>query len=196
MGWLFPRLLAASLCALLAGAAGWLIGASWNWPVVGALTGAMVGAFGYSLIDAMRGQRFMNWLRQHQGDPAPRDAGFWGEVGYRVERSMRGLERQVDTEQTRLEQFLSAIEVSPNGVMLLDVNDQIEWCNSVAADQFGLNPRRDRMQPVTNLVREPAFVAYMQAGSFDDPVVFPGPGLRGTVSVVVRSSATVDCAPR
>lgn len=186
MDWLFPRLLAALLSVLLAASFGGLVGQWWNAPTVGVVIGSLAGALAYTSVDVMRAQRFIRWLQQRHMEPAPREVGFWGEVGQRVERSLRGLEKQIDFEQTRLDQFLSAIEVSPNGVMLLDVNDQIEWCNSVAADQFGLNPHRDRMQPVTNLVREPAFVAYMQAGSFDDPVVFPGPGLRGTVSVVVR----------
>ena len=75
----------------------------------------------------------------------------------------------------RLEQFVSAIEASPNGVLLLDDGDQIEWCNARAADHFGLDPQRDRRQRVTNLVRSPAFVAYLQAGNFDEPVSFPGP---------------------
>ncbi|HMC15667.1 MAG TPA: phosphate regulon sensor histidine kinase PhoR, partial [Albitalea sp.] len=89
-------------------------------------------------------------------------------------------------EHTRLDQFLSAIEASPNGVLLLDANDQIEWCNSVAADHFGLDPQRDRRQRVTNLVRAPIFVAYLQAGTFGDAISFPGPGSRGTISVLIR----------
>ena len=44
----------------------------------------------------------------------------------------------------------------------------------VAADHFGLDPQRDRRQRVTNLVRAPAFVAYLQAGDFDEPVSFAG----------------------
>jgi two-component system phosphate regulon sensor histidine kinase PhoR len=128
----------------------------------------------------------MDWLRGQQQGPAPRDAGFWGEVGYRVERSLRLLEHRVETENARLYQFLSAIEASPNGVLLLDGNDQIEWCNSVAADHFGLDPQRDLRQRVTNLVRAPAFVAYLQSGVFDDAVTFAGPGTRGTMSVMIR----------
>ena len=58
-------------------------------------------------------------------------------------------------------------------MLLLDAGDQIEWCNARAADHFGLDPQRDRRQRVTNLVRSPAFVAYLQAGSFDEPVVVP-----------------------
>jgi two-component system phosphate regulon sensor histidine kinase PhoR len=71
-------------------------------------------------------------------------------------------------------------------VLLLDENDQIEWCNSVAADHFGLDPQRDRRQRVTNLVRAPAFVAYLQQGVFDDAVTFPNPRGNGTLSVLIR----------
>ncbi len=186
MSWILPRLFAAALSVLLAGSLGWLLGGAWQLPVLGTLIGSLVGAVVYSSIDALRGGRFMRWLQRSDGGAAPRDTGFWGEVGYRVERSTRELETQIDTQQTRLDQFLSAIEASPNGVMLLDGNDQIVWCNSVVADHFGLDPQRDRLQPITNLVRAPNFVAYLQAGVFVESVSFPGPGSRGTVSVLIR----------
>ena len=44
---------------------------------------------------------------------------------------------------------------------------------------------RDRLQRVTNLVRSPTFVAYLQAGVFDEPVVFSTPGGDSTLSVIV-----------
>jgi two-component system phosphate regulon sensor histidine kinase PhoR len=187
MGWLFPRLLAALLAVLLTSSFGGLIGQIWHAPVVGVVIGSLIGALAYTSVDVLRGQRFMNWLQHQHSEPVPREVGFWGEIGQRVERSLRLLEQQVDVEQNRVDQFLSAIEASPNGVMLLDANDQIEWCNSVAADQFRLDPQRDRRQPVTNLIREPAFVSYIQSGDFNEPVNFPVPGLRGTVSVLIRN---------
>lgn len=186
MGWLVPRLLAAVLAVVAGALIGMLVGSAWKVPAVGGLAGAALAALLHALVDGWRAHRFMNWLRgQHEG-PAPRDAGFWGEVGYRVERSVRTLERRVDIEYARLDQFLSAIEASPNGVLLLDGNDQIEWCNSVAADHFGLDPQRDRRQRITNLVRAPAFVAYLQAAEFDEPISFTGPGGRGAMSVLIR----------
>jgi two-component system, OmpR family, phosphate regulon sensor histidine kinase PhoR len=183
---IFPRMVAAALSVLLVGALGWVIGVGGHLPVLGALIGAVVGASIYALVDALRARRFVRWLQSDSADAAPRDAGFWGEVGYRVERSVRALQREVGVEKTRLDEFLSAIEASPNGVMLLDSNDQIAWCNSVVADHFGLNPQRDRLQPITNLVRDPGFVAYLQQSVFADAVSFPGPGSRGTVSVLIR----------
>src|SRR5436190_8847275 len=186
MGWLIPRLL-ATVGAVIAGALlGMTIGSAWQSPAVGALFGAAIGALARAFVDAWRAQRFMAWLRGQMEGPAPRDTGFWGEVGYRVERAVRQLERRVETESARLDQFLSAIEASPNGVLLLDAGDQNVWCNSVAADHFGLDPQRDRRQRITNLVRAPAFVGHLQGGAFDEPVSFASPGSRDTISLLVR----------
>lgn len=186
MGWLLPRLLVATLHVVVLGLIGWLVGGAWHWPVLGALMGTVLGAQAYALRDAWRGHRFLKWLQARDVLPPPKDSGFWGEASYRVERATRTLEQKIDVEKNRLAQFLSAIEASPNGVMLLDVHDQIEWCNSVAADHFGIDPQRDRLQPITNLVRAPAFVAYLQAGAFGEAVTFPGPGARGMVSVLIK----------
>jgi two-component system phosphate regulon sensor histidine kinase PhoR len=68
------------------------------------------------------------------------------------------------------------VEASPNGVLLLDANHQITWCSRVAADHLGLDPKRDLAQPVTNLVRAPAFVEHMLQGRAGEPVIFPGVG--------------------
>ena len=174
------------LVAALGGLLGHLIGNRLNAPVVSELMGGACAIGALALLDTLRGYRLINWLRGSQEEQAPRDTGFWGELGYRVERSVRQRERETAHERIRLSQFLSAIEASPNGVILLDAGDQIEWCNRVAADQFGLDPQRDLLQRVTNLVREPAFVEHLQAGAFSEPVRFLGPRRDRTLSVLIR----------
>jgi two-component system, OmpR family, phosphate regulon sensor histidine kinase PhoR len=152
----------------------------------GATLGVVLGVVVVLVYDARRAERLAAWLRSGHATGAPRDGGFWGELGYRVEKGLRQRDLQVSQERERLQQFLLAIEASPNGVMLLDANDHIEWCNQVAAQHFGLDPQRDRLQRITNLVRVPAFVAYLQAGVFDEPVVFSDTAGRTTLSVLVR----------
>src|SRR5438105_6498016 len=115
MGWLIPRLLASVVAAVVGALIGMAIGSAWQSPAAGALFGAAVFVLAHAFVDAWRAHRFMNWLRGQAEGPAPRDAGFWGELGYRVERALRTLEKRVDTESARLDQFLSAIEASPNG---------------------------------------------------------------------------------
>jgi two-component system, OmpR family, phosphate regulon sensor histidine kinase PhoR len=185
MTWLLPRIIATIVAMVLGGLAGRVQGL--DAPVLGALLGAAFALGAIAVRDTLHGYRLITWLRGSQEGDAPRDAGLWGELGYRVERAIRSREHAAVVERERLAQFLSAIEASPNGVMLLDAGDQIDWCNSLAADHFGLDPQRDRRQRVTNLVRAPAFVAYLQAGRFDDPVEMPAPRGRATLSVLVRS---------
>jgi len=185
MTWLLSRTLAVLLAALVGGLLGAVAGGLLGSPGLGSVIGAALLAALLAFVDALRGHRLMAWLRGPQLVPAPRDTGFWGEVAYRFERAMRLRDLAIEAERGRLDQFLSAIEASPTGVLLLDGNDQIDWCNSVAADHFGLDPLRDRRQRVTNLVRAPAFVAYLQSGQFEQPVSFVGAGRR-TFSVLVQ----------
>ncbi|MBK9364364.1 MAG: phosphate regulon sensor histidine kinase PhoR [Rubrivivax sp.] len=178
---LLARALLALAMALVGGLSGWWIGEAGRLPAAGALGGALVGHALFLAQDAVRAGRLLRWLRTQQDHPAPRDTGLWGELGYRTERSLRGRDQAVEREVSRLAQFLSAMEASPNGVILLDANDQIEWCNHVAADHFGLDPVRDRMQRIANLVRAPAFVAWLQVPAQNEPLILAG--LDGTRSL-------------
>ena len=179
---LLPRLLVGVLCMAAGALAGHIANGNRS-TLVGALLGGVVGLAGVVVVDGVRGWRLMDWLRGERATAAPRDSGFWGELAYRIERSLRALERSADAERTRLSQFVSAMEASPNGVLLLDGSDQIEWCNSRAAEHFGLDPERDRRQRVTNLIRSPEFVAYLQAQDFGEPLTLHP--LRGPASLQV-----------
>jgi two-component system phosphate regulon sensor histidine kinase PhoR len=182
-----PGRIAVLLMSLAVGAVvGLMIGGQSGWPVLGSVGGAALAVAVVAAIDARRGGELLRWLRGAQQDPAPRDTGFWGEVGYRVERALRLRERALEYERARLSQILSALEASPNGVLLLDARGQIDWCNRVAADHFGLDPDRDRGQRITNLVRSPAFKAYLTEARFDAPVSFEAPRGHATLSVTVR----------
>ncbi len=183
---LLGRVVLKALVLGLGALAGLVVGAVTRDPLAGVLGGMLLAGGGLVLQQVWHGRELLAWLRGPRRTGAPRDEGFWGELGYRIERALRLKDLQLVQEQVRLQQFLAAIEASPNGVMLLDASDQIEWCNSVAAEHFGLDPQRDRRQRVTNLVRSPAFVAYLGEGRFDDAVVFPSPSGRSTLSVLVR----------
>ena len=186
MVWLLPRLLATLLALALGGGLGLLAGALLGLPETGTLIGAAIGVGTVVLVDVLRASRLMAWLRGAQEGDAPRDAGFWGEMGYRIERALRLREQALATERHRLDEFLSAIEASPNGVLLLDDKDQIVWCSAVAADHLGLDVQRDLQQPITNLVRSPAFVAYLQDGAWHEPVTLVAPGGQGNLQIVLR----------
>ena len=186
MSWLIKRLSAVFAALLAGGLLGWLLGLALRAPLLVGVMGSVAGVLTVGVFDGLRGRRLMRWLRGSQSSDAPRDGGFWGELAYRTEKAMRAREMSTQRESERLAQFLSAIEASPNGVMMLDESSRIDWCSAVSAEHFGLDPQSDRMQRVTNLVRSPAFVAYLQGGRFVEAVVFPAPDGHRSLSVVVR----------
>jgi two-component system, OmpR family, phosphate regulon sensor histidine kinase PhoR len=82
-------------------------------------------------------------------------------------------ERQHSTQSTaRLQSFLSAIHASPNGVVVLDAQQRIEWCNQTAADLLGLDAARDVGQHLVHLVRDPAVVDYLAKSDWSHEVRF------------------------
>jgi two-component system phosphate regulon sensor histidine kinase PhoR len=186
MHWVLTWVLALVAAVLVGGLAGAILGGQWNHAIDGAVLGAALGAGLVAFSHAMRAHRFVRWLVGAEGQLARVGSGYWAELSYRVERRSKAFEREVAQERSRLEQFLSAIEASPNGVLMLDANDQIHWFNSVAADHFGLSRQRDIQQHITNLLRAPVFVQYMQAAQFDHAIVMPGARPRTALSVLVR----------
>lgn len=186
MAWFLPRLLLTLAAVLIGFAVGALVRRFTGFEPLALGLGVAAGVITMMLADAVRGYRLLEWLRGKQLDNAPRDAGLWGELGYRIERAVRDRENTIHRERLALEQFLSAIEASPNGVLMLDAQEHILWCNRVAADHFALDPKRDLRQRITNLVRAPAFVAYLQAGRYAEPLVLGNARGPGTLSIVVR----------
>ena len=89
MTWLLPRALAALAAMLLGAAAGALVGLLFERPLAVAALGAGLFLVVTVLVDAWRGNQLLDWLRGSQQDGAPRDTGFWGELAYRIEKSLR-----------------------------------------------------------------------------------------------------------
>ncbi|SFU31681.1 multi-sensor signal transduction histidine kinase [Polaromonas sp. YR568] len=144
--------------------------------------GLAVGALVWLAIDSFFINRLLRWLRTEQNNEAPAAMagiapslpGVWGEVVDRTRRLLKSRDQQLQESQARLDEFLAAMQASPSGVVLLDSQGRIEWCNQMATQHFGFDAQRDVMQHIANLVREPAFKSYMAAGEFSHDVVIPG----------------------
>jgi two-component system phosphate regulon sensor histidine kinase PhoR len=70
-----------------------------------------------------------------------------------------------------LDRFVSGAEALPDGVVVLDASDRIQWTNPRAQKHLGIDLRHDVGAPIVNFVRQPAFVQYLAAGDFSEPVI-------------------------
>ena len=142
----------------------------------GALAGMSAAGLLWVLLDFSRGLKLLNWLRHADVSDVPLHYGLWGEVADRARRLVRTREQQIRESDARLQDFLAALQASPNGVVLLDDEGRIEWFNQTAADHFGLDVQRDLLQHFGNLVRDPGYAAYAAGGDFLHEVTMPGRG--------------------
>ena len=140
----------------------------------GGLAGMLIAGLLWVLVDFTRGLRLLQWLRQDDVSELPLKLGLWGAVAERVRRMVRARERQTQESEHRLQDFLAALQASPNGVVLLDAGGRIEWFNQTAATHFGFDAQRDLLQHFGNLVRNPAFADYVAAGDFSHGVTMQG----------------------
>lgn len=159
--------------AVAAALARWLFG----WPYVG--WGAWIGALAWLALDAWRANRLLDVLRQGGSGLQSRAPGIWGDLADRIRKLLREREQETRLAQERLQEFLAAFQASPNGVVLVDEQGRIEWCNQTASAQFGIDAERDVAQHLANLVRDPAFVAYLASWNYSRDVVIDATHARG-----------------
>lgn len=166
-----------SFIALQAVAAGvtWLVLSPMDrwWPVWAAAVG---GGYLWLVLDASRGMRLLRWLRKDDASELLLGRGVWGEAADRMRRLLRARERLVVEADAKLQDFLAALQASPNGVVLLDADGRIEWFNQMACEHFGFEAQRDLLQHFGNLVRDPGFAAYYAERDFLRDIIMPGRG--------------------
>ncbi len=114
--------------------------------------------------------RLDRWSRAPVVDSSLEGEGAWDGVFGRLYRHEKDLRAQIARRDEEIALLIAAGQALTDGVVLLDEQNQIVFCNTTAEMQLGLVVATDRGQPVVNLVRQPEFAAYLQAGDFSRPL--------------------------
>ncbi|MBI1943914.1 MAG: phosphate regulon sensor histidine kinase PhoR [Betaproteobacteria bacterium] len=126
-------------------------------------------------------RKLRRWASQSRLAEAPEGKGHWGEVFELLNRHRRAtLKRRRQLAQLMVRSRRGA-QALPYGVAVLDAQYRLDWSNEAARDQLGLDPERDRGQPIGNFVREPEFVEYLRAGDFSHPVQLQASGRQARI---------------
>ena len=145
---------------------------------LGAWQGACIGIALVSLtlflIDTWRSLFFLSWVRSSDILQEPDQSGIWGDLADRVRRLLKQKDLELRASEENLRQFLSAIQASPNGVVLLDSQWHIVWSNRTASQHLGIDPEKDVYQLIGYLLRNPAFSAYARSSLYEKEIVIEG----------------------
>jgi len=101
----------------------------------------------------------------------PDGSGTWGDVFARLARLMRNQSQSHQQLSLALERLRRATSAMPEGVVILDETDRIEWCNPVAEQHFGIDFNRDAGQQITFLVRQSQFAEYLATHNYSEPLI-------------------------
>ncbi len=172
-GWL----LLASVCLVFAPVS-LAFGLSWG---LGALLVCLLLMLGWHVF--FLGQ-LMNWQAGSLDNPLPRGRGVWEIAFAGLQRRVRLRLGQQQSLAETLDRFMRAVQALPDGVIAFNHLQQIEWINERAASHFALSATADRGQALTNLIRQPEFVAYLAGGDFAEPLVYRGGRVKDLVLLV------------
>ena len=117
----------------------------------------------------------------------PLPSGYWEEIFFRLQRLVRNLKQQIQSIEKQHARFIEAFQASPNGIVMLDDQDQIEWCNGIAERFFGLNFKRDALQRVNFLIRRPEFIQYLYKRQFEEPLLLERMGRDASLSLMLQA---------
>jgi two-component system phosphate regulon sensor histidine kinase PhoR len=167
---------------LVAGIAG-VIGRSLLGDLVGWLIALSI--LGYSLLSSYINQARLDVFAKGAGISSLSGFGAaWSEIFFRLQRIITGLRKDIEQIERQHKRFIEAFQASPNGIVMLDDQDQIEWCNAIAEQFLGLQFKRDALQRIHYIVRKPEFVQYMMSRQFEEPVVLEKMG--SAASLILR----------
>ena len=130
--------------------------------------------------------RLRKYIEQGEIENLPSTSGKWEDVLYRLQRFLRRQQQHLNDIEAQHDRFIQAFQASPNGIVMLDDRDQIEWCNAIAENFFGLNFKRDALQQINYLIRRPEFVRYLGQRNFDEPLLIEQMGPTGNLTLMLQ----------
>jgi two-component system phosphate regulon sensor histidine kinase PhoR len=157
---ILSALVAPAIVALLTAIVGVAFGAAW------ALAVLAVGSTGLLAFHLWHLAGLERWAAGPIDQPVPVGRGSWRAAFsalYRRARNRNLVEREL---AAAMERFRSVAEAIPDGMVVLDSANRVEWANARAKEHLGLDLAHDTGQPLVNVVRQPEFIRYLESGDY------------------------------
>lgn len=134
---------------------GWLTG---HWIL--AILLPMLVYIGWNLYQLYRLEKWLN--SGAKPGKAPEAGGVWAGIVQQIHRRERSEKKRKKRYKDLLARVNAVIGALPDAAVVLNANDEIEWANDGAKSLLGIDRKRDMNSLITNLIRDPAFVAYLR----------------------------------
>ena len=111
--------------------------------------------------------RLNKWLKSPNLSTIPNGSGIWEEIFATLYREYRKQKKSKSELTTTLGRFMTAAEAIPDGIIALNQNNEIEWCNKPSEKMLGIHLAKDINQPINYLLRETSFTEYLNDNKYE-----------------------------
>lgn len=118
----------------------------------------------------LRQHQLLDWLRSPDNKTLPTASGHWQAIFETLKHFVRRNQIITTELSDSMLRFKNAVSVLPDGVVIFNQHQQVEWCNPAAESQLGLNLWRDQDQKLNAGVHHPQAVKYLEAEQYDEPL--------------------------
>ena len=119
--------------------------------------------------------RLARWLENPDEVEPPDATGTWGDIFYRLQKLQKRQRASRGQLTSALEQFEHAAMAVPDGMVILNGSEQIEWCNPASRKYMGLDCERDRGQFIRYLLRQAQFLDFLDAADYSRRLICKSP---------------------
>ncbi|WP_273983763.1 phosphate regulon sensor histidine kinase PhoR [Vibrio parahaemolyticus] len=150
------------------------------WVIVGWIFGYMpwllLAATALQLVWHLHNQvRLSSWLWDEKRLTPPSGSGNWESLFnglYRLQQRQRRKRRELTN---LIRRFRNGAESLPDAVVVFRAEGNIVWCNRLAQHLLGFHWPEDSGQPISNLIRTPDFIKYLNKKDFSEPLEMRSP---------------------
>lgn len=111
--------------------------------------------------------------------------GLWADIFARVYKTRRAFDKNARRLEEREARYKKTLGALPEGILLLKRDWVLSWCNGNAEAIFGVSGENDVGRHVFALVPDETLVAYLKAGHYETPLIWPKAGTDKTYEIRV-----------
>lgn len=125
------------------------------------------------------------WLNTNNINDIPEGYGVWSEIFSKLYKSSRLEDKSKKELNLTLEQFIAAAEAMLDGVIAINQNNEILWCNKPAQSMLKISLKKNYKQPINYVFRNTAFSDHLETGEYDETVKILDQDTRKTIEIKV-----------
>jgi len=152
--------------------------------LIGLLLGMITGQYAWSLLASTlvyliqhlyHLNRLDQWLQGKRSGIPESSHGAWSDIYYNLYRLQQRNRRRKKSLASMVKRFRQSTNALPDAAVVLDAEGNIENWNKKAAELLKLKKPQDIQHPISNYLRHPQFIQYLNRGDFDESLQITSP---------------------